>query len=690
MKTIRTFKINNRWTVPLLFLGVVFFTYGYQLLKMGLYWDDWEIIYLDHFRDPRAYWDYFLYARPLTAWIYILLEPLLGMNPVAWQTVNIGLRWAGLVGFWWALRLIWPKRSFEIGWVCLLLAVYPAFTQHSVAVTYARHFACIVLFALSLGLNLKATDQPRHWWLFTLIGAFASLLQLITLEYFFGLEVLRVIFLWIYLGQKSLPWKPRFKALLIQWFPYLIVILIFSAYRFIWYPLVSPNPGANAPVLFERLSANPLSELIKFANLVAQDMVHLNLDNWLAPLSPSAFELRAKANWLSWGVAVLVTLACAWILYQYSVRDNKEDTEGAKKEHFGRDAILIGLIGVLAGGIPVWITGRQSIGGPWADRFALGPMFGAVLLLVGLVHWFSRRRLQQSILLGLIFGFALSAQMQTVNKYRLSWDNQNDFYWQLAWRAPAIKPGTAVVGPAMPFALVNDLHIGFALNAIYDQGGKSFEAPLWFFRAGGMQGDLIPKFKPGYTFDYRYLTAHFKGSTDKILVTDYSYGTGCLRVITTDDLLQPKLANDEAMLYKLSKPELIISQPEKPATPPVTVFGPEPAHSWCYTFQKMEIARQEQNWREAARLADEAAAEELNPKTALEYTPVILAYMHTDQTEKALQTSLQAQQMDKDQTTYLCSLWKSKLDVLTGRQNDLARAQAALKCDLPTEQAVQP
>ncbi len=690
MKLTHTIKNHIRWIIPLTFLGVVFIIYGYQLPKMGLYWDDWEIIYLDHFRDPGAYWDYFLYARPLTAWIYILLEPLLGMNPVAWQALNIGLRWAGLLGFWWALRLVWPKRSFEIGWVCLLLAVYPAFTQHSVAVTYARHFACIALFALSLGLNLKAMDHPRRWWLFTLIGTFASLLQLITLEYFFGLEVLRVIFLWITLDRKHLPWKSRLKTLMIQWIPYFIVILIFTGYRFVWYPLVSPNPEANAPVLFDRLSANPFTEMIKFANLIVQDLVHLNLDNWLAPLAPSAFELRAKANWLSWGAGVLITLTSAWILYQYPVGDKEEDAEVGEKDHFDRDVILIGLIGVLAGGIPVWITGRQSIGGPWADRFALGPMFGAVLLLVGLVHWFSRRRLQQSILLGLIFGFALSAQMQTVNKYRLSWENQNDYYWQLAWRAPAIKPGTAVVGPAMPFALVNDLHIGFALNAIYDQGGKSYEAPLWFFRAGGMQGALIPKFKPGYTFDYRYLTAHFQGSTDQVLVTDYSYGTGCLRIITSEDLLQPKLANDEAMLFKLSKPELINTHPQKAVTPPTSVFGPEPAHGWCYAFQKMELARQEQNWSEAARLADEAAANSLSPKTPLEYTPVILAYMHTDQTEKALQASLRAQQMDKEQTTFLCSLWKSKLDALSGKQADLERARAALQCDLPTGQEAQP
>jgi hypothetical protein len=677
LKNSKTFKY-----FPVILLGIVFLTYGYQLFRMGLYWDDWEIIYLDHFNDPRAYWDYFLYARPLTSWIYLLLSPLIGMNAVAWQIINILLRWAGMLGFWWALRLVWPKRSFEIAWVCLLLAVYPAFTQHSVAVTYTRHFACIALFSLSLGLNLLAVDNPRRWWMFTIIAALASLLQLITLEYFFGLELLRLIFLWIYLGRMNLDGRTRLRTLFYQWIPYLLVILIFAGYRFVWYPLVSPNPEANAPVLFERLSANPAGEAIKFANLVIQDLIHLNVDNWLAPLAPGMIELRAKANWLSWGAAALITLISAWFLNKSQSAADKDTPPEDSEDHFSRDAIIIGIIGVLAGGIPVWITGRQSIGGPWADRFALGPMFGAVLFLVGLAYWFSRRRLQQSILLGLVFGFALSSQMQTVNKYRLSWDHQNDYHWQLAWRAPAIRPGTAIVGPALPFALVNDLHVGFAVNAIYDQGGKSFEAPLWFFRAGGMQGDLVPKFDSGYPIEYRYLTAHFKGSTDQLLVADYSYATSCLHIVTSDDLLNPKLSNDERMLFALSKPDLIDLHPVKPTLPPESVFGREPEHGWCYTFQKIESALQEQDWLEAARLADEAAERQMTPKKAQEYIPMILAYVRTDQPEKAVEMTLAAQKMDTDQTAYFCALWKTKIAVLPGMSEWSDKTRSKLQCDL--------
>ena len=132
----------------------------------------------------------------------------------------------------------------------------------------------------------------------------------------------------------------------------------------------------------------------------------------------------------------------------------------------------------------------------WMDGFAITQMFGAVLFLIGVIHWFSRKKLQQAILFGIVFGFAVSSQMQTVNKYRLSWDHQKDFYWQLAWRAPAIKSGTAIVGLEMPFAQVDDFQIGFALNSLYDPHADSFEAPIWFFDSGNMVSEIIPAFKP--------------------------------------------------------------------------------------------------------------------------------------------------------------------------------------------------
>ncbi|MEI8132577.1 MAG: hypothetical protein WCG34_09095, partial [Leptolinea sp.] len=233
------------------------------------------------------------------------------------------------------------------------------------------------------------------------------------------------------------------------------------------------------------------------------------------------------------------------------------------------------------------------------------------------------------------------------------------------------------IGPSMPFALVNDLHVGFALNKIYDQHAVSFEAPLWFFRAGGMVGGVIPKFKPGNPIDYKYLTAHFMGTTDQVLVAYYSYGTDCLRIAAPEDRLRTDLGNDEGMLVSLSNPIWIDPVPAVPVVPLASIFGPEPEHGWCYSFQKMELARQEQKWEEASRLADDAEARGLVAKNPMEYTPVILAYLNTGQPEKAVKASLAAQKMDATKTEYLCSLWNQNKTLAT---ETLAQTKIALMC----------
>jgi hypothetical protein len=39
--------------------------------------------------------------------------------------------------------------------------------------------------------------------------------------------------------------------------------------------------------------------------------------------------------------------------------------------------------------------------------------------------------------------------------------------------------------------------------------------------------------------------------------------------------------------------------------PPVSIFGAEPAHDWCYYYQKASLARQNGDWQEIGKLYDE-------------------------------------------------------------------------------------
>jgi hypothetical protein len=587
-----------------------------------------------------------------------------------------------MIGFWWALMLVWPGRRFEIAWICLLLAVYPGFTQHSVALTYSRHFICLALFAFSLGLNIWAVRNPKRFWIATIPAMIFSLVELLTLEYFFGLEILRVVFIFFVLVEmKDGFWRTALKTLK-HYAPYLLVLVLFMVFRFIIYPSISPNPGANDPVQIQRLLSSPIDESIKFITLIAQDFIHINLFVWISTIIPQVIDFRAKATLFSWLVSGLYAAGFVFLSIKGRLFNKQEESAN---DSFIWQGILIGVLGVLLGGAPVWLTGRQSIGGPWADRFSLGPMFGASVLLVVLVDWFARRRVQKSIILGLVFALAMSFQLQTVNKYRLSWDNQKDFYWQLAWRAPALKPGTALIGPGMPFTLVNDLHIGFALNTIYAPEQRSIEAPYWFFRAGGMQGDLIPDFKPGYPIDYRYLNVVFAGSTSESLIVSYNSGADCLKVARPIDGRYVVYSSDMSKQVKLSNLEQIITDPVHPLTPPAAIFGDEPRHTWCYYYQKADLARQKGDWMEVVNQWRSARENNFHPANLVEYIPFVEGLALIGDWEGAYQISKTAGLDSEGMASTYCILWKDLINQTdeTVERNDLhEKLQMDLECAL--------
>ncbi len=671
---------SSRFIFTFLLFVTIVVTYGYQISGMGFYWDDWELVFLEYLKDPPVYWNYFQYARPISAWLYPLLHSFLEMDAVRWQIANIILRWSMLTGFWWAIKIVWPNRKLETAWICLLLAVYPGFSQQSAALTYSRYFLCLTLYAFSLGMNIWAIRHPKRFWIATIPAMIFSLVVLLTLEDFFGLEILRIGFIFFVLLEKKAGfWRTALNTIK-HYAPYLLVLTLIMVFWFIIYPRISPNPEANDPVQIQGLLYSPIDESIKFITLIARDFIHINLFVWISTIIPQVINFRAKATLFSWLVSGLFAAGFVFLSIKGRIFDKQEKSAN---DSFIWQGILIGVLGLLLGGAPVWLTGRQSIGGPWADRFSLGLMFGAAVLLVVLVDWFARRLVQKTIILGLVFALTMSFQIQTVNKYRLSWDNQNDFYWQLAWRAPAIKPGTAIIGPSMPFTLVNDSHIGFAMNTIYAPELRSVEAPFWFFLAGSMTGDLIPDFKPGYPIDYRYLNVIFSGSTSESLIVSYNSGADCLKIARPIDGRYVNYSNEMGKQIKLSNLDLIITDPVHPHTPPAAIFGDEPAHTWCYYYQKADLARQKGDWVEVVNQWRSAGEYGFRPANLVEYIPFVEGMALTGDWEGAYMISKTAGLDSEGMAATYCKLWKDLIAQTDGtpeREDLHGKLQAELEC----------
>jgi hypothetical protein len=77
---------------------------------------------------------------------------------------------------------------------------------------------------------------------------------------------------------------------------------------------------------------------------------------------------------------------------------------------------------------------------------------------------------------------------------------------------------------------------------------------------------------------------------------------------------------------------------EAPAQVSETIFGPEPAHEWCYTFEKADLAVQQKNWQAVVALANESASQKLEPVNSLEWMPFLQTYAYLGDEEAFIAT----------------------------------------------------
>ena len=100
----------------------------------------------------------------------------------------------------------------------------------------------------------------------------------------------------------------------------------------------------------------------------------------------------------------------------------------------------------------------------------------------------------------------------------------------------------------------------------------------------------------------------------------------CVHVINSQWPRYSNLESDQILLLgEYSKIENVLTGLSAPH-PAEFIFGPEPAHTWCYYYQKAELALQESNWVEIVRIGDEVTQLDLSPNDRIEWVPFLQAY----------------------------------------------------------------
>jgi hypothetical protein len=633
-------RLTSSLTSPPLVMAIAAaLAYGLLLPQLGFYWDDLPISWIRYQLGPEAMARYFSTNRPVWGLLYQLTTRLFPQVPIYWQVFALFWRWLTGVLVWAIMRELFPKRPRLALGTALLFLLYPGFNQQSGAFLYSHFFIVLNFFLLSFYLMLRASRG--HYWLNTGFGMLFSALNLWMLEYFFVLELMRPAVIWTSLRETDLDFHARLRRTLGLWAPYLAVFVaaVFSR-LFIFnnqiYEIGGEQAGSNP---FNLLTTIPTS--LWTVTVAAWAQVFHMPD--LATDGPRTTLVYGGVTLVTYGVVIA---ALFW-----------KQVLGAERSA-SRDAFWamgLGVFILMVAGWPFWLTGVPvSLGYP-ANRATLSFMLGVSLLLSGLLSLLPNRL--DWILLAVFVSLAAGRQFQWSNDFRRDWSAQKTLFWQMTWRAPGLATGTIVMmNEALAFYADNSL--GAALNWIYAPDNHTDRVDYVLFYPTNRLGGALASLKPGQPVEYDYLAGKFEGDTSQVVVF-YFAPPGCLRLL--DPQIDPynRLIPDETLLRDAAHLSSTAPILDQPIAQMPKIYDPEPAHNWCYYFERADLARQIGDWTQVSNLGDKAFKLDDHPNDPLERFVFVEGYAHEGEWQKALDYSNASYKVSKSYVgPLLCRLWE--------------------------------
>ena len=435
------------------------------------------------------------------------------------------------------------------------------------------------------------------------------------------------------------------------------------------------------------LRNSPLSGLARLLRYALTDSLYILLGSWQEAIGLKTAQPVNGITFLSWGIGLLAAAVVMFSFrFLYTQKETRQTLQLDKAERkWFLQAIVIGLLVVLLGPVPIWLTGAQTIGDVHANRFALGSMFGASLLIVALIEWAaSPKRHAKAIILALLIGLSVSFHVRVSDEYRLAQANFRSFFWQLSWRAPQLEPHTAILARDETYpAQLSTIASAFNLAHPAPPAGQQ-DLNHWAYR-------ILPDAEPAsdlpLSFQSQYRTLHFNASaSDSLVLYQKPDRSSCLWVLHEIDQHNPDLPENLRSRLPLSNMARIKSQPSNEDFPPAVMFGEAPADEWCYLFEKAELAVQEEDWASMRILLD--SLEKMGAKTehgnAREWLPFIIGYAHNNDLDTALSLIRQTAELNPAYAPMLCQVWneiKENTPVSPGQENSLQAVQDELECD---------
>ncbi len=652
---------------PLILTLVVCLAYGLLIPWLGFGWDDWNYILYSTRGTPGLLEIFHHDGHIQSVWAYLAAFQFLGYTPLAWHGFSLFLRLASVLSFWLVLKTLWPKQPYRALVVSLLFAVYPILKIQIFPITYFERWLNYTFLFLSFYFTVLAVRNPRLFARYSLLALALKVGHVFTSEYTWFLELMRPALIWIALPQQTT--KEKLYRTTLTWLPYLTLFAMSVIWRGFFY-----TPLRKAFQVQANSLAHPLEFVVGWALNLIPDLVMILFTSWYDIFSAEFFYLARPLN-----LALLTgSLLTAGGLF-YILRNSAPEYEEKPAWHW--QAFWFSLPALLFGILPFYIAG-YTLHQTDSERLAIATIPGAAIFLTILLEKLFTSPRTRNLVLSILVAFSLTWHLRYTNDFRQGWQYQQDFFRQLLWRAPGLQPGTILytLRPNPPLTpgvlqemMLNDYHWAVATNAFYTAQPESAQVVYWY----QSQFPRPEQLHPGQPYSAQFNTVWFSGNSANALLLYYDpRELGCLRVLQPIDAAYGVYPAEIRSLFKLPDAHRITTTPEQNQILRQQLLGDETPHSWCYFYQKAELAAQSSAWETIPDLWQAAQAQGLQPSHGLEYLPFIQAAAYQADWESALALTKASIKASKGMRSPLCFAWQTLRQNTSGQlEKDLALAE---------------
>jgi hypothetical protein len=479
-----------------------------------------------------------------------------------------------------------------------------------------------------------------------------GLLYLAQMEYYIGFEIIRIVLFLLIFLRRGRGWKQDVPGALKAWLPFAIIPVLFLTWRLFLFE--SERKVTDAGLQLGKFMETPIHTSLAWVISLLQDIVNVSLLAWSVPLSQLAFNMDVYNSVIALGISILVLFL---FLYFFPVLTQSDEQDHETGYNFGREALWLGMAWVVCGLLPV-VLGNRHVIFPEFSRYGFVSAGGGVIFVVALIMRLPGPTFQRAVIALLLVSATLTHYANTA-RFAEQMADIRSFWWQVSWRVPRFDRGATIVAHYPVAGIREPSFVWGPANQIYYPARIKPGAITTGISAIRLDKDTVLRIlskEKQYMDPYYEVTAY--PNPRHITVITQPTPRSCVQVI---DGTQPEYSRYEDPIFLLvglySETEKILTE-EAPVDVPESLFGPEPEHDWCYTYQKAALARQREDWNEVLRLAKEAADKKLKPHDLIEWMPFLQAYALNDKTED-LSSALDQIQSDEYILKQACQKLKS-------------------------------